>query len=108
MPPGFRRHLVGKTLRNICCSDVTYTCFVGHFLKLIDLILFQKHGKYSPINSAHCAKLYPQNGDGIVTIDPVASLHPIYRGRKCAENNNKWHNKFIFLNCSQHFGNFKP
>jgi len=25
--------------------------------------------------------------------------------RKCAENYNKWH---FFLNCSQHFGNFKP
>jgi len=23
MPTGFRRHLVGKTLRNVCYSDVT-------------------------------------------------------------------------------------
>ena len=30
------------------------------------------------------------------------------RERKCAENYNKWHNKNFFLNCSQHFGNFKP
>ena len=26
--------------------------------------------------------------------------------RKCAENYNKWHSIF-FLNCNQHFGNFK-
>jgi len=25
MPTGFRRHLVGKTLRNVCYSDDTYT-----------------------------------------------------------------------------------
>jgi len=29
------------------------------------------------------------------------------RERTCAENYNKWHNIF-FLNCNQHFGNFKP
>jgi len=29
------------------------------------------------------------------------------RERKCAENYNKWHNIF-FLNCNQHFANFKP
>jgi len=27
---------------------------------------------------------------------------------KCAKKYNKWHSKFIFLNCNQHFGNFKP
>ena len=31
-----------------------------------------------------------------------------YRERKCAKNYNKWHNKFIFLSCNQHFGNSKP
>ena len=31
-----------------------------------------------------------------------------YRERKCAENYNKQHNKFIFTVCNQHFGNFKP
>ena len=30
------------------------------------------------------------------------------REQKCAENYNKWHNKIIFLNCNQHFVNFKP
>ena len=29
MPAGFRRHLVGKTRRNVCYSDVTYICTVG-------------------------------------------------------------------------------
>jgi len=29
------------------------------------------------------------------------------RERKCAENYKKWHNKFIFLNCNQHFANFE-
>ena len=28
--------------------------------------------------------------------------------RNCSENYSKWHNKFIFLNCNQHFSNFKP
>ena len=27
----------------------------------------------------HCGISYPQNGDRIVTIDPVTSLHPVYR-----------------------------
>jgi len=31
-----------------------------------------------PLNSAHYAMLYPQNGDGIVTIDTVMSLHAMY------------------------------
>ena len=32
-----------------------------------------------PVNSTHYAVLYPQNGDRIVTIDYVTSLHPMYR-----------------------------
>jgi len=35
-------------------------------------------GKSSPINSKYCAKLYPQNGDRIVTIDSVTSFHHMY------------------------------
>jgi len=34
-------------------------------------MLFEEHVKYSPINSTHYAKLYPQNGERIVTIDSV-------------------------------------
>ena len=37
-----------------------------------------------------------------------ASVGTSYKERKCAENYTKWHNEFIFLNCSQHFNNFKP
>ena len=33
--------------------------------------------------------LYPQNGDRIVAIDFVTTLHPMYRERMCAENYNK-------------------
>ena len=30
------------------------------------------------MNSTHCAKLCPQNGDRIVTTDSVTSFHPMY------------------------------
>ena len=36
-----------------------------------------KYGKSSSINSTHYAKLYPQYGDRIVTIDSVTLFHPI-------------------------------
>jgi len=29
-------------------------------------------------NSTHCAKLCPQNGERVVTIDSVTSFHPVY------------------------------
>ena len=29
----------------------------------------------------HYIVLYPQNGDRVVTTDPVTSLHPMYKGR---------------------------
>jgi len=38
---------------------------------------FKSHDKSSPVNSTHYAVLYPQNGDSIVAIDSVTSLHPI-------------------------------
>jgi len=38
----------------------------GHFLKLIDSILFKQHDKSSPFNSTHNIVSYPQNGDRIV------------------------------------------
>jgi len=31
--------------------------------------------KFSPINSTHFVKLYPQNGENIVTIGTVTSFH---------------------------------
>ena len=53
-------------------------CSYGHFLKLTDLILFEQDAKSSLFNSTHHMVLYPQNGDRIVTIDSVTSLHPVY------------------------------
>jgi len=47
MPTGFDRHLVGKTLINVCYSVVTYTPFrqindhVDIFLKLTGEISFE-------------------------------------------------------------------
>jgi len=35
-----------------------------------------------PLNSTHYAMLYPQNGDRIVAIDSVTSLHPMYKQHK--------------------------
>ena len=32
----------------------------------------------SPLNSTHYVMLYPQNGDRILAIDVVTSLHPMY------------------------------
>ena len=42
-------------------------------------MLFKHYNKSSPVNSTHYAMLYPQNGDRIVDIDSVTSLHPVYR-----------------------------
>ena len=38
-----------------------------------------------PVNSTHYAKLYPQNGGLIVTIDSVTSLHRMYRHARILE-----------------------
>ena len=85
MPAGFRRHLVCKTLKNVFFHcDIAEIRFVGkvviiHFHKPTDRILF-KYDKSSPLNSTHhFYMLYPQNGDRIVAIDSVTSLHPVYK-----------------------------
>jgi len=39
-------------------------------------MLFKQHDTSSPLNSTHYAMLYPQNGDCIVAIDSMTSLHP--------------------------------
>ena len=47
----------------------------------------------------------------LLLLRPSLAMLPLpwYRERKCAENYNKWHNKFFFLkNCNRHFDNFKP
>jgi len=51
---------------------------VWTFLKLTDSILLKQHDKSSPFNSTQSIALYPQNGDRIVNIDSVTSLHPVY------------------------------
>jgi len=71
MPAGFRRHLVGKTLRNLCRCDIAKIRAVGklrHFRKQKDWILFKLHHKSSLLNCTDYAVLYPQNGDRIMVI----------------------------------------
>jgi len=38
-------------------------------------MLSKQHNKSSPLNSTHYAMLYAQNGDRIVAVDSVTSLH---------------------------------
>ena len=40
--------------------------------------IFSRPDKSSPFNSTHYVVLYPQNGDRIVTIESVTSLHPMH------------------------------
>jgi len=51
-------------------------------------MLFKHYSKSSPLNSAHYAMLYPQNGDRTVAIDSVTSLHPVYSIRRIELKNN--------------------
>ena len=46
------------------CFPFKFTYFMTHHVSL-------------PLNSTHYAMLYPQNGDRIVAIDSVTSLHPM-------------------------------
>jgi len=64
---------------------------------------------------SRCRYLYCEdggNGRNFVTVYVRSWMgffsgpEPLNRERKCAENHNKWHNNF-FLNCNQHFANFK-
>ena len=79
MPVGFRRHLVGKTLfslwyrwNTLCWQASNHT----------DIFINQRIECYinntTNLNSMYYAMLYPQNGDRIVAIDSVTSLHPVY------------------------------
>jgi len=74
MPAGFRRHLVGKTLRNVFHCDIAEIRFAG---KLVIIQTFSLDNS-SPLNSTHYAKLYPQNGDHVVATDSATSFHPVY------------------------------
>ena len=42
---------------------------------MTDSVLSEQQDKSSPFNSTHNTVLYPQNGDGIMTIDSAQSLH---------------------------------
>jgi len=37
MPAGFRRHLVGKTPRNVCHCDIAYIRLVGKLMIILTL-----------------------------------------------------------------------
>jgi len=50
-----------------------------YFLKLTDSILLNNTRKSLTFNWMHYGMLYPQNGDRIMTIDSVASLHTMYK-----------------------------
>ena len=84
MPAGFRRHLVGKTLRTVFHCDIAEIRFVGKlviiqtFHKSKDRMLFKQYDNSSPLNSTHYAMIYPQNGDRIVAIDSVTSPPSVY------------------------------
>jgi len=82
MPADFRRHVVGKLGEMfVTVISFNYALLVStyrHFLKPTDSFLFEWHTKSSPINSASYNELYPQNGDRIVNMDYVTSLHPLY------------------------------
>ena len=70
MPAGFRCHLVGKTLRNVCYSAVTEICFVCRLADHVDI--FWLDFCFNNVVNLHLltphTKLYPQNGERIVTI----------------------------------------
>jgi len=52
-------------------------CSHGHFLKMMQLYF---NNTINLRHLTHYIVLYTQNGDRIVTIDSVTSLHPMYRG----------------------------
>ena len=53
----------------------------GYFLNMTDSVLSEQD-KSSPFNSTHNTVLYPQNGDGIMTIDSAHSLHSVYSSKQ--------------------------
>jgi len=50
------------------------TSLYGHFLKAIQ---FYSNDKSCRRNYPHDVVLYPKNGDGVMTVDSVTSLHPM-------------------------------
>jgi len=84
MPAGFRRHLVGKTVVNVFHCDIAEIRFVGklvtirHFINQRTECYLNYRINLRPPSYTHYAMLYPQNGDRIMAIDSVTSLHPMY------------------------------
>ena len=56
MPAGLRRHLVGKTLRNVCHCDIAYIRFVGNLIT--DIFINQRTG-FSLNNAINLRPLTP-------------------------------------------------
>jgi len=82
MPAGF---LVRKTPINVFVTVISrkyvllasYSDHTDIFIKQRIECCFSNTTHLRPHNSTHCAMLYPQNGDRIVAIDSVTSLHPM-------------------------------
>ena len=91
MPDGFRRHLVGKTLRNVCHCDIAKNTLCWQTSDHTDIFVNQRIGFY--LNNTTNLRfltphstLYPQNGDRFVATDSVTSLHLIYAIRYSTSN----------------------
>ena len=55
------------------------------------------------IKSTHDAKLYPQNGDRIVTIHSVTALRSMYNRSAVGRENSEQRKKCVSVNVSQKF-----
>jgi len=53
--------------------------YVDIFLKWLVKFYLNNMANLHPKNSTRCARLYPQNGDRVATIDSVSSIHPMYK-----------------------------
>jgi len=87
IPAGCRRHLVGKTIRNVFHCDIAKTHFVGK-LVTIDIFINQRIACYLN-NTKNLRRLcilhimpwhtHKMAVDRIVATDSVTSLHPMYK-----------------------------
>jgi len=75
MPACFRRHLVGKTVINVFHCDIAEIRFVG------ELVNFNRTINLRPL-TPHIMPFYThKNGDRIVAIDSMTSLHAVHCDR---------------------------
>jgi len=54
-----------------------------------------------PLNSTYCVMLYSRNGDRIVAIDSVTSLHPVYRLARLLSANHLTVRRWFRRTCSR-------